>query len=229
MTTHEDIHHAARQLANAYDELAQLKLAPIRTPNVRVQKPTFRSISPAPDQDWAFNLEHELMRDTTDERVPGGLKNIATDALSYTDARRHKARNYDPAGYRDPDATPGVLCAYIARHAVEISNDFPAAQELLELLVEQRTYLSEKLTQRYGKKTLKPMPADTLTTGYGTAADIAPFVSSLVGKSISRDQIRYWGRSGRITTYTTPSGTTHYQVSQVVEEAHSYQDKRISR
>lgn len=229
MATPDELAHAARTLAGLFHELGELKFAPTRTPNVRVQKPTFRSISPTPDQDWAFNLEHELMRDTTDERIPGGLANITKDALDYTHARRHRTRDYDPAGYRDHDVTPGVLCAYIARHAAEISNDFPAAQELLELLVEQRTYLSGKLAERYGRQALKPMPSDTITTGYGTAADIAPFVSSLVGKSISREQIRYWGRSGRITTYTTPSGTTHYQVSQVVEQAHVYQDKRISQ
>lgn len=229
MTTHEELHQAARKLAGLYHELEELKFAPTRTPNVRVQKPTFRSMDPTPDQGWAFNHEHELMRDTTDERVPGGLENIAKDALDYTHARRHRARDYDTAGYRDHDTTPALLCAYIARHAQEITTNFPAADDLLEVINHQRAYLNRHIEQRHGTRNLTPMPPDTMATGYGTAADIAPLVSSLIGKSISREQIRYWGRSGRITTYTTQSGKTHYQVSQVVEQAHAYQDKRISQ
>ena len=70
------------------------------------------------------------------------------------------------------------------------------------------------------------MPADTMATGYGTAADLAPLVSAATGKSITRENIRSWGRNGHITQYTNPDGTTAYNVNQVVEYAHTYTPRR---
>ena len=70
------------------------------------------------------------------------------------------------------------------------------------------------------------MPADTLATGYGTAADLAPLVSAAIGRHIDRKQITYWGRSGRITAYTQPDGTTQYRIDQTITAAREYTDKR---
>ena len=226
MTPHDELHQAARKLANLYHELEELKFAPTRTPNVRVQKPTFRSMDPAPDQGWAFNHEHELMRDTPDERVPGGLENIAKDALDYTHARRHRARDYDSAGYRDHDATPAHLCAYIARYAQEITTNFPAADDLLEVINHQRAYLNRQIEKRHGTRNLTPRPPDTMATGYGTAADLAPLVTAAIGHTIDRKDVTYWGKSGRITPFTQPDGTTIYRLQDVIKAALNYTDKR---
>lgn len=70
------------------------------------------------------------------------------------------------------------------------------------------------------------MPVDAIATGFGTAADLAPLVSVVVGRHVSREQIRYWGRSGRVTPYTTPDGTTHYRLGDLIEVAREYVDRR---
>ena len=226
MTPAEELHALARDLANAYNQLAELKFTPPRHPQARKMAPTFGPQTPSPDGDWALNLEHELMRETTDEKVPGGLRTIAYDALGYTLAPPH-ATNKCRVGYLDDECTPSILCAHIARHAAEIVEHFPAAGELAELLHDQDRYLTRRVHNHRGE-TLKPLPVDTVATGFGTAADLAPIVSAAVGRSFTREQIRYWGRSGRVTPYTTADGTTHYRLGDLIETARGYVDKRVS-
>lgn len=226
MTTVDELRHRAKHLANAYDNLAELKWTPTRQAPARKMAPTFGPMSPEPDNDWALNLEHELMRETTDEHVPGGLRTIAYDALGYTLAPPH-ARPDCRVGYLDDECTPGILCAHIARHAHEIVQHFPAADDLTELMANQLAYLTTRINQRHGTgKKLTTMPADTLATGYGTAADLAPLVSATIGRHIDRKQVTYWGRSGRITAYTQPDGTTQYRIDQTINAAREYTDKR---
>lgn len=224
MTTPDDLAQTARRLANTYATLAELKWAPERPPSVKVMRSQDGPRSPSPDNDRAFNLEYELQRETTDERVPGGLRAMARDALSYTTASRHTRRHH---GYCDDHVTPGMLCAHIARHAAEIVECFPAADELAELLDAQDRYLARRIHDHRGE-TLTPLPADTMATGFGTAADLAPLVSAAVGRSFTRDQIRYWGRSGRVTPYVTSDGTTHYRLGDLIDVARAYADKRVT-
>lgn len=226
MTPAEELHALARDLANAYNQLAELKFTPPRTPQARKMAPTFGPMSPEPDNDWALNLEHELMRETTDEKVPGGLRTIAYDALGYTLAPPHPT-NKCRIGYLDDECTPSILCDHIARHAFEIVEHFPAAEDLADLIASQLAYLTRQINHHHGQgKKLTAMPADTMATGYGTAADLAPLVSAAIGKSITRENIRSWGRNGHITQYTNPDGTTAYNVNQVVEYAHTYTPRR---
>ena len=166
------------------------------------------------------------MRETTDEHIPGGLRTIAYDALGYTTAPPHPTRNC-PTGYLDDDCTPSILCAHIARHARQITDHFPAAEDLAELMATQHAYLTKHINQRHGQgMKLTTMPADTLATGFGTAADLAPLATAATGKPITRETIRSWGRNGHITQYTNPDGTTAYNVNQVVEYAHTYTPRR---
>lgn len=225
MTTAEEIHAIARDLANTYATLADLKWAPERPPNVKVMRSQDGPKSPSPDGDWALNLEHELMRETTDEKVPGGLRAMAYDALGYTLAPPH-ATSTCRVGYLDDNCTPGILCAHIARRAREIVRNFPAAPDLAELMASQLAYLTQQLNHRHHTNPLTPIPADTMATGYGTAADLAPLATAATGKPITRETIRSWGRNGHITQYTNPDGTTTYNVSQVVEYAHTYTPRR---
>ncbi|MDK8242571.1 hypothetical protein [Corynebacterium coyleae] len=229
MTPAEELHDLARDLANAYSQLAELKFTPPRAPQARKMAPTFGPQTPSPDGDWALNLEHELMRETTDEHLPGGLRTIALDALGYTTAPPHPTRNC-PIGYLDDGCTPAILCAHIARHARQIVDHFPAAEELAELMATQHAYLTKHINQRHGQgMKLTTMPADTLATGFGTAADLAPLISAVIGRHIDRKQITYWGRSGRITAYTQPDGTTQYRIDQTITAAREYVDKRTGR
>lgn len=226
MTPAEELHALARDLANAYNQLAELKFTPPRQPQARKMAPTFGPQTPSPDGDWALNLEHELMRETTDDHVPGGLRAMAYDALGYTLAPPHGNRTCR-VGYLDDDCTPGVLCAHIARRAFEIVEHFPAAPDLTELMSDQLAYLTKQINRRLGfANKLTIMPADTLATGYGTAADLAPLVTAATGKPITRKQLTYWGRSGRITAYTQPDGTTQYRIDQTINAAREYTDKR---
>lgn len=224
MTAADELSHAARKLADTYATLAELKWAPERPPSVKVMRSQDGPCSPSPDNDHAFNLEYELQRETADERVPGGLRAMARDALSYTTAPRHTRRGH---GYCDDHVTGGILCAHIARHAAEIVECFPAADELVELLDAQERYLARRVHDHRGE-TLKPLTADTMATGFGTAADLAPLVSAAVGRSFTREQIRYWGRSGRVTPYTTADGTTHYRLGDLIEAARNYCDRRAT-
>lgn len=226
MTPAEELHALACDLANTYNQLAELKTTPPRHPQARKMAPTFGPMSPEPDNDWALNLEHELMRETTDDTIPGGLRTIALDALGYTLAPPHGNRTCR-VGYLDDDCTPGILCAHIARRAHEITTNFPAAEDLTELMADQLAYLTKQINRRLGfANKLTTMPTDTLATGYGTAADLAPLVSAAIGHHIDRKQITYWGRSGRITAYTQPDGTTQYRIDQTITAAREYTDKR---
>lgn len=224
MTTAEELHALARDLANTYATLAELKWTPERPPSVKVMRSQDGPRSPSPDNDRAFNLEYELERETADERIPGGLRAMTRDALSYTTARRHTPTGH---GYCDDHVTPGMLCAHIARHAAEIVDNFPAADELAELLRDQDRYLARRIHNHRGE-TLTPIPADTMATGFGTAADLAPLVSAAIGHAIDRKRITYWGRCGKITQYLTQDGTTHYQLAQVIEVAREQVQRRAT-
>ena len=223
MTTPDELAHSAKRLANTYATLAELKWTPERPPSVKVMRSQDGPRSPSPDNDRAFNLEYELERETPDERVPGGLRAMARDALGYTTARPHLPRGL---GYLDDHISPGILCAHIARHAAEIVEHFPAADDLADLLVDQERYLTRRVHDHRGD-TMTPIPADTMATGFGTAADLAPIVSAAVGRSFTREQIRYWGRSGRVTPYTTADGTTHYRLGDLIDTAREYNDRRV--
>lgn len=148
MITPDDLAYAAGRLASAYAELADLKWTPTRPTGIKVRRSQDGSRSPSPDNDTAFNLEYELQRETPNEHIPGGLRAMARDALSYTTARPHAPQS---RGYLDEHVTPGVLCTHIARHATEIIEHFPASEELAELLDGQRRFLARRLHDQRGK------------------------------------------------------------------------------
>lgn len=206
----------ARQLADAYATLQELSWTPPRPNHVRKMKPTFRPQSPTNDSDHALNLIYELMRDTPDENIPGGLRSMACDALSYTTA----------TGYAH-DIQPGILCAHIAYHAQAIAEQFPAAEELFELMEQQEAYIRRDIGKRFGGPAqIQHEMANVKPTGYGTAADIAPLASAILGRTITRKAVTYWGRSGRITQHLKPDGTSVYELGEVVEAARNYRDTR---
>lgn len=198
MTDVYELRRLARDLADAYAELEELKWTPPRTPNVRVMKPQFRSTSPSPDNDWALNLEHELTRDTTDERVPGGLRAMACDALGYTTANR---------AYLD-ETRPGMLCAYIARHAGDIAEKFPAADDLAELLSAQHAYLVRQTTKRHG-----PPPQPRPEARHNSTVICALLAQQ--GVSVTPELLRKWAERGKITSLRS-QGRNTYLLSEVI-------------
>lgn len=205
-----ELRRLARDLADAYAELEELKWTPPRTPNVRVMKPQFRSQSPSPDNDWALNLQYELMRDTTDERVPGGLRAMACDALGYTTASR---------AYLD-ETRPGMLCAYIARHAGDIAEKFPAADDLAELLSEQLAYLSRQTTKRHG-----PPPQPRPEARQNSTVICALLAQQ--GVSVTPELLRKWAERGKISSVTDTGGSRNeYLLSEVLRRVTDKHDSQ---
>lgn len=215
-----DLRDAIRDLKDDFHHLDEFKWETVTKPKPeRKTKPYFTSETPTPDNDWSLNLEDCLLNERHDDTIPGGLLVMAHDALSYTVAGD---RTITPR-------TGGMVCAHLWRNAAEIAEKFPAAEDLLELLREQSMYLRRQFAKRdrHGD-TMTAIPADTMATGFGTAADLAPLVSAAIGHHVDRKQITYWGRSGRITAYTQPDGTTQYRLDQTITAAHEYVDKRTS-
>lgn len=223
MTDEWALRRQARQLADAYATLQELSETPPRPNHVRKMKPNFRSQSPTNDSDHTINLIHELMRDTPNPHIPGGLRHMACDALSYTTAKAHTK---DGDGYLD-DPRPGIFCAHIAFHAQTIAEDFPAADELLELMEQQEDYIRRDINKRFGGPTQIQRELQAVRpTGFGTAADIAPLVSAAIGRTINRKTITWWGRSGRITQHLTDDGGSVYELAEAIEAAKNYRDQR---
>ncbi|TVS29811.1 hypothetical protein [Corynebacterium sanguinis] len=199
MTADEfELRHLAKNLANAYATLDELKWTPVRQEQVRKMKPTFNSQSPEPDGDWALNLQIELMRDTPDDTIPGGLRSMACDALNHTSAR----------GYGD-ELRPGVLCAYLYRHAWEISEKFPAVDDLAELLRGQADYINRQISKRHP-------PARE--SGRGEARHNSTVICRLLaqdGIDMSPELLRKWAERGKITSIAE-SGRNLYRISEVL-------------
>lgn len=217
MTDVYELRRLARELAAAYNALDTLKWTPTRPNNIRVMKPTFRSATPEPDADHALNLNIELGRDTPDEHIPGGLRPMAKDALTYTPAPRHTNTQHrhpdgtpkQPPGYLDDHCTNNILCAYIARHAGDIADKFPAADELADLLAAQLHYLNRQLDKRYG-----PPPAERPETRHTSTITVR--ILAQQGITITPQHLHTWAARGHITRKTNNQGRGTYLLSEVL-------------
>ena len=199
MTTEWELRTAARNLADAYNLLDELKWTPARQEQVRKMKPSFNSQSPSPDGDWALNLEIELMRDTPDDTIPGGLRSMACDALNHTTAR----------AYGD-ESRPGVLCAHIYRNAWEICDKFPAANDLADLLRDQATYLQRIIRGKH---------SDTPRDEQRQTSDSIRYRLAQQGIAITADKLRQWARYGHISSEQRDDGRNTYLMSEVLAHA----------
>lgn len=189
----------ARELAGLYATLDELKWTPKRQEQVRKMKPNFTSQTPEPDGDWALNMQIELMRDTPNDHIPGGLRSMACDALNYTSAR----------GYGH-EHRPSVLCAYLYRNAWEISEKFPAVDELAELLTTQAAYLTRAIRNKHGAAPRREQRQTSDSICYRLAQQ---------GITIDATKLRQWARYGHITTTTRKDGRNLYLMSEVIAHA----------
>lgn len=162
-------------------------------------------MSPSPDQDWALNLETELMRDTTDDDVPGGLRPMAKDALAYTDAQRHTPYL---TGYLD-NPSPSVYCAHLARHAGDIAEKFPTTDDLAELMADQSAFLHRAIDTRYGTP-----PAPRREARHNSTVICALLAQR--GVDVTRELLRKWAERGKITAERAADGRNGYLLSEVV-------------
>ena len=200
MTDAPKLRRVAKDLADAYNTLNELKDHHPRREKLRPMVPHFGPTSPHLDGGWAFNLEYELWRETTDEKVPGGLRTIAVDALGYTTAHR---------AYLD-ETRPGMMCAYLYRHAEEIVQHFPAADDLADLLVEQYIYITKAIEKRYGK--------GDEAEQWQTSRSIC-YRAQQMGLTITPELLRQWARYNYITAQRRPDGRNTYLMSEVLEHA----------
>lgn len=208
MPTPQQLHDAARTLANTYNTLQELADTPPRTPNVRKMKPTFGPQPPTIDHDFTLNITHELMRETKDPNIPGGLATMAHDALQYTKAPQHTPHN---TGWLDDNIAPAILCAHIARQSQPISQTFPAATELLELLQAQHQYLTKQINNRYGRPEHRQEARQTSTT--------IKKILAQQGITITRQHLHTWAKRGHITQHPNNQGKPTYLISEVIQWA----------
>lgn len=200
MTDAPSLRRVARDLADAYNTLDELKDHQRRREKLRPMIPHFGPTDPHTDGGWAFNLEYELWRETTDEHIPGGLRTIGVDALTYTTARR---------AYLS-EARPSMLCAYIYRHADEIVQHFPAVDDLADLMVEQYVHITRAIKKRHGIGEQIEQRQTSRSICYRMGQ---------IGFPITPEILRQWARYNHISAQPRPDGRNSYLLSEVVAYA----------
>lgn len=206
MTNVYELRATARRARRAWQELATYATTPPAPPRLaRNMVPVFGPSSPTPDGDWAVSLTDSLLRETTEERVPGGLLVMARDALT-------TIGEHDRACDRDPV----ILCMHIAYTAGPICDSFPAADELVELLDEQAGYILDQINRRY------PPPPDG--PGQAVKRHGAEYTAARLrarGHDVTADMVRGWARRGHITRVVMPNGRGGYLIGECLAHLES--------
>lgn len=199
MTDPFELKRAAIRLRDQYSVLNEIKMAPPKSPLARKTKPTFGPQSPNPDGDWAFNIEHYLVEECDDDdpnrEAPSGLFNMVVDAQRYIHNKTIQTKD----GRR--------LANFIALHAGAIANQFPAADDLLELIIEQTVYIARQIEKRVG--VLPPRPE---------ARQNSTVICALLaqqGIHVTPELLRKWAERGKITSLRS-QGRNTYLMSEVI-------------
>lgn len=198
MTDPFDLKRAAIRLRDQYSVLNEIKMAPPKSPLARKTKPTFGPQSPNPDGDWAFNIEHYLVEECDDDNpnreAPSGLFNMVVDAQCYIHNKTIQTKD----GRR--------LANFIALHSGAIANQFPAADDLLELVIEQTAYIARQIEKRVG---MSPPRAEARHNSTVICALLAQ-----QGVSVTPDLLRKWAERGKLTV-DHRDGRNGYLLSEV--------------
>lgn len=200
MTDPFELKRAATRLHNQYLALNELKMAPPRTPAARKMKPTFGPQSCAPDGDWALNIELLLVDEGDDDdpgrEAPSGLFNMVLDAQRYIHNRTIQTKD----GRR--------LANFVALHAGAIANQFPAADDLLELIIEQTAYIARHIEKRAGTS---PPRAEARHNSTVICALLAQ-----QGIDVTPELLRKWVEREKISVAKGDNGANYYLLSEVV-------------
>lgn len=209
MTDHFELKRAAIRLRDQYRVLNEIKMAPPRTPTARKMKPTFGPQSCAPDGDWALNIELLLVDEGDDDNpnaeAPSGLFNMVIDAQRYIHNRTIQTKD----GHR--------LANFIALHSGAIANQFPAADDLLELIIEQAVYISRRIEKRAGAA---PPRAEARHNSTVICALLAQ-----QGVNVTPELLRKWAERGKLTVVHR-DGRNGYLLSEVLGIAMSPTQKQ---
>lgn len=200
MTDPFELKRAAIRLRDRYRDLNEIKMTPPRSPAARKTKPTFGPQSPNPDGDWAFNIEHLLVNECDDDNpnaeAPSGLFNMVVDAQRYIHNKTIQTKD----GYR--------LANFIALHHGAIANQFPAADDLLELIIEQTAYLTHHIDKRVGTSSPRAEARHNSTVICALLAQ--------QGVSVTPELLRKWAERGKITTKKDDYGRNTYLLSELI-------------
>ncbi|MCT1491341.1 hypothetical protein M3G47_01320 [Corynebacterium sanguinis] len=203
-----DLRDAAKALSAAYAELRAYKHTTTRGEKLRPMKPTFGPGTPAPDHDWSFNIEHLLTHPRTDDdreqEAPVGLHEMVIDAQRHIHNRTIQTCD----GYR--------LSMFIAQHAWDIADKFPAADDLLDLMRAQEHYIARALGRRY------PQERKQSQVEQRQNSTVICKMMGQLGHTITPELLRKWVERGKITSATV-DGRNMYLMSEVLRE-HRRQD-----
>lgn len=200
MTTDEhDLRDTARSLAWLYRLLHQHKYTTPPPREVRTMRATPGPRDPVAT--WIVNAEDCLLEERNDDgEIPGGLRVMVHDAAS-TIEEKIPREGERPTG--------AELCDFVAWHANLIATDFPAVDDLAELMEQQTRWLGRKLT---------PPSADEVakrTEPYQLAEVIIQRLASR-GVTVTREQLRQWVSRGYITSKIGVDGRARYRGSEVL-------------
>lgn len=200
MTDPFELKRAAIRLRDRYRALNDIKMTPPRPPVARKTKLAFGPQSPNPDGDWAFNIEHLLVNECDDDNpnreAPSGLFNMVVDAQRYIHNRTIQTKD----GYR--------LANFIALHHGAIAHQFPAADDLLELIIEQTAYLTRHIDKRVGTSHPRPEARHNSTVICALLAQ--------QGIDVTPELLRKWAERGKITTKKDDGGRNTYLLSELI-------------
>lgn len=199
MTDPFELKRAAIRLRDQYSVLNEIKMAPPKSPLARKTKPTFGPQSPNPDGDWAFNIEHYLVEECDDDNpnreAPSGLFNMVVDAQRYIHNKTIQTKD----GRR--------LANFIALHSGSIANQFPAADDLLQLIIEQTAYIARHIEKRAGTS---PPRAEARHNSTVICALLAQ-----QGIDVTPELLRKWAERRKITVDRS-RGRNTYLLSEVI-------------
>lgn len=211
----QDLRDAITTLRDDFFHLEELKWERAKTAETpRKIKSNQCSRTPAPDGDWSLDLEDRLLEDRREKQdskdyvptpgevlLPGGLYNMARDALNHTRA----------AGTPITPRTGGIVCAHLWRNADEIVANFPEVEALLDLLRAQHRFLQHQFTKREGHQ---PQPRPE-------ARQPSNVIITLLAQNnitITRDQLNYWAKRGYITREPCSDGRSGYLISEIIKK-----------
>lgn len=153
----------------------------------------------APNNTHWHSIEDELLNERRGDdktNIPGGLTIMVLDAAQYVGTMPTSIRN-------GKHPTGPELCAYVAFNAQTITDEFPAVEELDELMTHQARWLYNKIGQ--------PPDAERRQTAQSISHHLTHH-----GHWISPNRIHKWARDGHITTQPLPDGKNGYLLSETI-------------
>lgn len=190
MTDEWELRDLAKELASLYRELGEAHFTRGTPPEVQVTKPTFGPKDPAPMH--LMSLDEELCA-----RLFEMVRECANHIQPTLVLHHHGQR----------------LAAWVAWNAQAVA-DLDVAPDLADEMQDQARRIRLKLR---GPGVPQARHAAAVSDRWGTAAELAPIVTAVVGRSITNKKITEAGRAQKFQKRTAPDGTSTYQLAAMVD------------